>query len=125
MKSILRSLLPALLLLAFSAKAFVPVGMMLDVKSFVRGGDLMTICPSVGELPWMTQFTDHSGHHMAGVDENADARCPYAALDAPTAFDAPDIIWLFLQPEYEHAVLPSGQYRSIVFKPSARAPPAV
>ncbi len=125
MKSILRSLLPAILLIAFSAKAFVPVGMMLDVKSFVRGGDLVTICPSVGELPWMTAFTDHSGHHMAGVDENADARCPYAALDVPASIAAPDIHWLFLQPAYEPTVFPSGQHRSALFKRAARAPPAV
>lgn len=125
MSTIRAILLPTLLLIAFSAKALVPVGMMLDVKSFVRGGDLVTICPSVGELPWMTEFTDHSGHHMAGVDENADARCPYAAIDAPAALDAPDTVWQFLQPDYELTVLPSGQYRSLVFKRSARAPPEV
>lgn len=125
MKSILRSLWPVLLLIAFSAKAFVPIGMMLDVKSFVRGGDLVTICPSVGELPWMTAFTDHSGHHMAGVDENADARCPYAALDAPTAFDAPDILVIFHSQIYQLTVSPSDQYRSIVLKRAARAPPVV
>lgn len=123
--SFIRFILPALLLIAFSAKAFVPVGMMLDVKSFVQGGDLVTICPSVGELPWITEFTDHSGHHMAGVDENADARCPYAALDAPASFDVPNALWVFLQPDYELTVLPSGQYRSIIFKRSARAPPVI
>jgi len=111
--------------MAFSQKALVPVGMMLDVKSFVHGGELVTICPSVGELPWMTGYIDHSGHDMAGVDENADARCPYAALDAPAAIDAPETHDKILLILYGLAISPSDQYRSAVFRRPARAPPTI
>jgi len=114
-----------LLLVAFLPKAAVPVGMMLDIKSFAQGGDLVTICPSVGELPWMTRYVDHSGHDMAGVDENADARCPFAALDAPVAIASPEPHHILLIGAYEPFVSLPDQHRSAVLKPAARAPPTI
>lgn len=125
MKQALHILRLSLLLLAFSAKAFVPTGMMLDVSSFMNGGSLVTICPSVGELPWMTAYADHSNHEMIGVDQNASERCPYAALDAPA-----NVPTLDTPPEYsalEYTILRAytDQYKNIVLKRTARAPPAV
>ncbi|WP_262694085.1 hypothetical protein [Kordiimonas aquimaris] len=125
MKQSLRIIQLSLLLIAFSAKAFVPTGMMLDVQSFVRGGDLVTICPSVGELPWMTAYIDHSGHEMAGIDENANERCPYAALDAPANIPTIDKPPVYAALQYAIIRAYTDQYRNIILRRTARAPPLV
>ena len=110
-------------MLAFAAKAFVPTGMMLDVPSFMRGGDLVTICPSVGELPWMTAYVDHSGHEMIGIDENASERCPYAALDVPTNMSALVALSEYTPLQYARTRTFADQVKNIILKRTASAPP--
>lgn len=115
-----KSLLSAFLLIAFSGKAFVPVGMMLDVRSYLMGGNLVTICSSAGDLPWLLVEFDHDD--MMG--QMPQDQCPYAALDTPADIadvKAPSPIML------GHAVYSaatSDLIRILIARPSARAPPA-
>lgn len=110
----------ALLLVAFSAKAFVPVGMMLDIKSYMMGGNLVTICASAGELPWQLVHFDHDDGMM---DQMPKERCPYAALDTPASVDnvlAPGAATLghaFYSP------VTTDLIKILIERPAARAPP--
>ena len=120
MKRLSTLLVPLLLLVSFSAKAFVPVGMMLDVRSYFMGGDLVTICSSAGDLPWRLVQFDHDDESM---DRMAEGRCPYAALDVPASIAD-------VQPPTMHN-LGSAFYskaaadliKTLIERPAARAPP--
>ncbi len=83
MKRPLLKLLPALLLIAFTAKAFVPIGMMFNVRSYMIDGVLVTICSSAGDLPWMPVHASYDGMEDGAPNE----RCPMAGPDAPVVFD--------------------------------------
>lgn len=115
----IQSLLPALLLLAFTAKAFVPVGMMLNVRSYMIDGVLVTICSSAGDLPWMPVHSDYDSMNDGAPND----RCPMAGPDAAIAFDvavgpAPP----FLPAEYRRASS-ADLLKTLIEKPAARAPP--
>lgn len=113
-------LLPLLLLISFSAKAFVPVGMMLDVRSYMMGGDLITICASAGDLPWRLVDFDHDDESM---DRMAEGRCPYAALDVPASISD-------VQSPNTHSLGAAFYSKTtvdlikiLIERPAARAPP--
>jgi hypothetical protein len=120
MKPFLRTLKLAVLMLALSAKAFVPNGMMLDTASFVHGGNLVTICPSVGRLPWMLIHFDHDHDSM---DQMASKRCPYAALDIPVSYTAIPTASLVQSQQHFEPLQADSLYRNLIEKRSARAPP--
>ena len=110
----------ALLLVAFSAKAFVPVGMMLDVKSFMSGGNLVTICASAGELPWQLVHFDHDDGLM---DQMPEERCPYAALDTPASVGdvlAPNAATLG---HAYYSPVTADLIKTLIERRAARAPP--
>lgn len=110
----------ALLLVAFSAKAFVPVGMMLDVQSFMKGGNLVTICASAGELPWQLVHFDHDDGMM---DQMPEDRCPYAAQDTPTSIGevlAPNAATLG---HTYYSPVTTDLIKILIERPAARAPP--
>ncbi len=112
----------ALLLVAFSSKAFVPVGMMLDVRSYMMGGNLVTICSAAGDLPWQMVTFDHDDGMM---DDMPEERCPYASLDAPANMGdvkSPSIVVLghaFYSP------ITADLIKTLIERSDARAPPVV
>ncbi len=116
-------LLPALLLISFSAKAFVPVGMMLDVRSYMLGGNLVTICSSAGDLPWRLVNFDHDDD--MSMDRMAEVRCPYAALDVPASIEdiKPPRTHSLGQAFYSRPV--ADLIKILIARPSARGPPAL
>lgn len=122
MKNALRLWLMSLLLFAFSAKAFVPVGMMLDIKSYMLGGNLVTICSSAGELPWQLVTFDHDDEMM---DQMPEERCPYAALDTPASVaevQAPNAAFLG---QVYYSPIATDLIKILIARADARAPPAL
>lgn len=115
-----KSILLVLLLTAFSARAFVPVGMMLDVRSYMMGGNLVTICSSAGDLPWRLVEFDHDDNTM---DQMPESRCPYAALDAPTSIGDVQAPALTLLGHTFYSALETDLIKSLIERRAARAPP--
>lgn len=115
-----KSILMVLLLTAFSARAFVPVGMMLDVRSYLMGGDLVTICSSAGDLPWRLVEFDHDDNTM---DQMPESRCPYAALDAPASVGGMQAPALIIHGHAFYSALETDLFKSLIERRAARAPP--
>lgn len=115
-----KSILCVLLLTAFSARAFVPVGMMLDVRSFLMGGDLVTICSSAGDLPWRLVEFDHDDNTM---DQMPEPRCPYAALDVPASMGNALAPALIVLGHTFYSALETDLIKSLIERRAARAPP--
>lgn len=111
-----------LLLLSLSLKAFVPVGMMVDVGSYLRGGNLVIFCSSAGDLPWLPIQFDHDDEMMDGME---DSRCPYAALHTPTQLgeDALAISQFETEP-YAYVSL-QALYTKTAHRRGARGPPSL
>lgn len=111
-----------MLLVAFSAKAFVPVGMMLDVRSYLMGGNLVTICSSAGDLPWQMVTFDHDDGMMDGMPEE---RCPYAALDAHASVGDVKTPNAVVLGHAFYSALTADLIKILIERSDARAPPAV
>lgn len=109
-----------LLLLSLSLKAFVPVGMMVDISSYLRGGNLVIFCSSAGDLPWMPVQFDHDDEMMDGMD---DGRCPYAALHTPAQVDDAAVVPMDFSRETHSHVSWQAFYQKTTHRRSARAPP--
>lgn len=118
----LRKLLWPMLLLSLSLKAFVPVGMMVDIASYMRGGNLVIFCSSAGDLPWMPIQFDHDDEIMDGMD---DGRCPYAALHTPTQLDTDTFKAVTLGAELYAFVSPQAFYSKSAHRRGARGPPSL
>lgn len=115
-----KSILLVLLLSTFSVRAFVPVGMMLDVRSYMMGGNLVTICSSAGELPWRLVEFDHDDNAM---DQMPEPRCPYAALDAPASLGDVKAAALIVIGYTFYSALETDLIKSLIERRAARAPP--